>query len=86
MSRAPDDVDALLLRIRTMKWQTVTVVGSSGDRLARENAAALIATLDGMAAELASGSTPDGVRAVRERIEAIALLRDHAPMRRGSGA
>ena len=85
MSKAPGEVDALLIRIRTMKWQAVTVLSSSADGLAREDAAALVATLDGIASALARDLAPDAVQAARERIEGLARERDHAPVRRAAG-
>lgn len=85
MSKPPGEVDALLIRIRTMKWQAVTVLASSPDRLAREDAAALVATLDGIANALGRDFAPDAVKSARERIEALARDRDHAPRRRSAG-
>jgi hypothetical protein len=86
MSKAPDDVDALLLRIRTMKWQAVTVLSSSKSGLAREDAAALFATLDGIERTIRSGPAPEAIDAVKERIEILARLRDHEPLlRRAAG-
>ena len=85
MSKPPGEVDALLIRIRTMKWQAVTVLSSSRDGLAREDAAALVATLDGIACALGKDLAPEAVAAARERIEAIARERDHAPLRRAAG-
>jgi hypothetical protein len=85
MSKPPDEVDALLLRIRTMKWQAVTVLSSSGSGLAREEAAALFATLDGIECTMRSGPAPEAVKAFRERIETLARLRDHEPLRRAAG-
>jgi hypothetical protein len=85
MSKPPDDVDALLLRIRTMKWQAVTVLSSSGSGLAREEAAALFATLDGIESTIRSGAAPEAVKAVKERIETLARSRDHEPLRRAAG-
>ena len=68
-----------------MKWQAVTVLTSSPDRLAREDAAALIATLDGIASALGRDLSPDAINAARDRIEALARERDHAPLRRSAG-
>jgi hypothetical protein len=86
VSRPPAEADALLLRIRTMKWQAVTILASSTDGLAREDAAALIATLDGIVASVSSNPAPDIIKAARLRIEHIAILRDHEPRRRTAGA
>jgi hypothetical protein len=85
MSKPPDDVDTLLLRIRTMKWQAVTVLSSSRSGLAREDAAALFATLDGIEVTMRSGLEPEAIKAVKDRIEALARLRDHEPLRRAAG-
>jgi hypothetical protein len=85
VSKAPDDVDALLLRIRTMKWQAVTILSSSPNGLAREEAAALVATLDGIASALCNAPACEAIKAARDRIETLARLRDHAPARRTAG-
>ena len=85
VSKAPGEVDALLIRIRTMKWQAVSVLSSSRDGLAREDAAALIAALDGIACALARDLAPEAVQAARERIEGLARERDHAPLHRSAG-
>ena len=85
MSKPPGEVDALLIRIRTMKWQAVTILTTSPDGLAREDAAALIATLDGIASALGRDLAPDAINAARDRIEALARARDHAPLRRSAG-
>lgn len=85
MSKPPGEVDALLMRIRTMKWQAVTVLSCSPDGLAREDAAALVATLDGIASALGKDLTPEAVKAARDRVEALARARDHAPLRRSAG-
>ena len=81
MSKSPDEVGALLLRIATLKWQAVTVLWSSRDGLAREDAAALVATLDAIASAMRSQPEPEAIKAARERIELVATLRDHAPGR-----
>jgi hypothetical protein len=86
VSKAPSEADALLLRIRTMKWQAVTILASSTDGSAREDAASLIATLDGIVATVSRDPAPDILKAARLRIEHIAVLRDHEPRRRGAGA
>ncbi|MEO6009901.1 MAG: hypothetical protein ABIU38_17785 [Vicinamibacteraceae bacterium] len=85
MSKPPDEVDALLLRIRTMKWQAVTVLSSSRSGLAREEAAALVATLDGIASAMLMHPAPEAIKAARERIETLARLGDHEPLRRSAG-
>jgi hypothetical protein len=85
VSKPPGKVDALLLQIRTMKWQAVTVLSSSSNGLAREDAAALIATLDGIASALAGDPAPETVKAAEMRIEALARERDHPPLRRSAG-
>lgn len=85
MSKPPDEVDALLLRIRTMKWQAITILATSPSGLAREEAAADVATLDGIAAALRNVSEPGAIKAARERVEALARLRDHEPLRRSAG-
>jgi hypothetical protein len=85
LSKAPDDVDALLLRIATLKWQAVTVLSSSRDGLAREDAAAFVATLDAIESMLHRHPAPDALQAAKERIESLATLRDHAPERRTAG-
>jgi hypothetical protein len=85
VSKPPGDVDALLIRIRTMKWQAVTVLSTSSDGLAREDAAALVATLDGIAGALARETTPEALKLARERIETLARARDHAPRQRAAG-
>jgi hypothetical protein len=68
-----------------MKWQAVTVLSSSQDGLVREDAAALVATLDGIAGALVKDLAPEAVAAVRERLECLARARDHAPLRRSAG-
>jgi hypothetical protein len=85
MSKPPNEVDALLLRIRTMKWQAITTMATSPNGLAREDAAADVATLDGIACALRNVSEPDVIKAARERVEALARLRDHEPLRRSAG-
>ena len=84
MSKAPDDVATLLMRISTMKWQAVCVLASSPNRFAREEAAALVAALDGIVRSL-TNAAPDTIKAVQERLELMAQLRDHAPMRKSAG-
>ncbi len=85
MSKAPSEADAVLLRIRTMKWQAVTVLSSSPLGLAREDAAALVATLDGIASALRDDPAPETIKAARQRIESLARTRDHAPLHRTAG-
>jgi hypothetical protein len=85
LSKAPDEAAALLLRIATLKWQAVTVLASSSSGLAREDAAAFAADLDGIAATLCGSPPPDTVKTARERVEALARLRDHEPRRRTVG-
>ena len=85
MSKAPDDVDALLLHLRTLKWQAVTIIASSPSGSARENAAADFATLDAMATLLASHPGPKVVQAIKRRMESLALMRDHEPAVRTAG-
>jgi hypothetical protein len=85
MSKPPVEVDALLLRIRTMKWQAVTVLGSSRHGLTREEAAALVATLDGIASALGNDPAPEALKSARERIDALARAHDHEPLRRSAG-
>jgi hypothetical protein len=83
--KPPDDVHALLLRIRTMKWQAVSVLASSSSGLAREEAAALVATLDGIVCALRNNPEPAAVKAAAERVEALARFRDHEPRTRVAG-
>ena len=85
MSKPPDAVDALLLRVRTMNWQAVCVMSSSVNGLAREEAAALVATLDGIAAAIRNDPAPEAVKLAQERIESLAIVRDHEPWRRSAG-
>ena len=85
MSKSPDEIDALLLRVRTMKWQAVTVLSSSSSGLAREDAAALFATLVAIESALCNGPASETIKAARERIDALARLRDHEPLRRAAG-
>jgi hypothetical protein len=85
VSKSPDDAHALLLRIRTMKWQAVTVLGSSRHGLTREEAAALVATLDGIASALGKDPAPEALKAARERVEALARAHDREPLRRSAG-
>jgi hypothetical protein len=83
--KSSDDVAALLLRIRTMKWQAVTVLATSSNGLAREEAAALVATLDGIVAAVRNKPEPEAIKAAGERIDALARFRDHAPRTRAVG-
>lgn len=85
MSKPPDEAAALLLRIGTMKWQAVTVLATSPNGLAREDAAALVAMLDAIAQAMRCDPAPEVIRAARERVDAVAKLRDHAPLRRSTG-
>jgi hypothetical protein len=85
MSKPPDEVDALLIRIRTMKWQAVAVLSSSAHGLNREEAAAVVATMDGIASALSNDPAPETIKAARERLDALARLRDHEPLRRAAG-
>ena len=85
VSKPPDDVHALLLRIRTMKWQAVSVLASSSSGLAREEAAALVATLDGIVCAMRNQPEPAAIKAAAERIEALARFRDHEPRVRSAG-
>lgn len=85
MSKSPDAAGAVLIRIRTMKWHAVRVVSSSRSGVAREEAAALVATLDGIATALRSELAPETIKAFRERVERLALLHDHEPRTRGTG-
>ena len=85
MSKPPDAVDALLIRIRTMKWQAVTVLSSSSHGLTREEAAALIATMDGIVSALGNNPAPEALKAAKERLDALAKLRDHEPRSRTAG-
>jgi hypothetical protein len=83
--KSSDDVAALLLRIRTMKWQAVTVLATSSNGLAREEAAALVATLDGIVAAMRNKPEPAAIKAAAERVEALARFRDHEPRVRVAG-
>jgi len=85
LSQPPDEIDALLLRIRTMKWQAVTVLSSSSSGLAREDAAALFATLDAIESAIRNGPASETIKAVRERIDTLGRIRDHEPLRRAAG-
>ena len=85
MWKSSDDVAALLLRIRTMKWQAVTVLASSSNGLAREEAAAVVATLDGIVDAMRNKPEPDAIKAAVERIDALARFRDHEPRTRVAG-
>jgi hypothetical protein len=85
LSKPPDEADALLLQIATLKWQAVTVLSSSPHGLAREDAAAVVAMLDAIALALRSHPEPEAIKAARERLELVATLRDHAPRRRAAG-
>ena len=85
MSKPPDNVNALLLRIRTMKWQAVSVLAHSPSGLAREEAAAVVATLDGIVSAIRSDPEPAAIKAAAERVEALARYRDHAPRVRVAG-
>jgi hypothetical protein len=85
MSKAPDEVDAVLMRIATMKWQAVTTMSSSPNRLAREDAAAIAATLDSFASTLRRDVAPDVVKFVNARLEALVSQRDHPPRGRSAG-
>lgn len=85
MAKPPDEVDALLLRIRTMKWQAVGVLSSSRHGLNREEAAAVVAAMDGIASALAANPAPEVIKAAKERLDALARLRDHEPLRRAAG-
>jgi len=85
MSKPPDELDALLLRIRTMKWQAVTVLSSSSSGLAREEAAAVFATLDAIESAMRNGPASDAIKAARERIDSLGRIRDHEPLRRAAG-
>jgi hypothetical protein len=80
-----NDVDALLIRIRTLKWQAVTVTASSSDGLAREDAAALIATLDGIVMALGKDLAPEALEAAEARLDRLAKSRDHEPRHRSAG-
>jgi hypothetical protein len=73
------------MRISTMKWQAVSVVASSRHRLAREQAAALLATLDGITSTNRKDLEPEALKSAQARIESMAQLRDHAPKRRAAG-
>ena len=85
MSKPPDAVGALLLRLRTMKWQAICVMSSSGNGLAREEAAALVVTLDGIASAICNDPAPEAIKLAQERIEHLAIVRDHEPLRRSVG-
>lgn len=85
MSKPSDEVDALLLRIRTMKWQAVTVLSSSRGGASREEAAALVTTMDDIASAVSRNPAPEAVKAANERLDALARLRDHEPLRRAAG-
>lgn len=85
MSKLPDDVHALLLRIRTMKWQAVSVLASSSNGMAREEAAALVATLDAIASAIRSDPEPRAIKDAEARLDALARFRDHEPRRRAAG-
>ena len=85
VSKAPDAADALLLRIRTMKWQAVSILSSSTSGLAREDAAALVATLDGIELMMRNDPAPEVIKLAQERVEIIAVVRDHEPSRRAAG-
>ena len=85
MSKPPDEIDALLLRIRTVKWQAVTVLSSSSSGLLREEAAALFGALVAIESALRNRPASDAINAARERIDALCRLRDHEPLRRTAG-
>ncbi len=85
MAKGPDDADALLLRIRTMKWQAVSVLASSSNGLAREEAAAQLATLAGIESALRNSPEPEAVRVAKARVETLARMCDHEPLRRAAG-
>ena len=68
-----------------MKRQAITILATSPNGLAREEAAADVATLDGIASSLRNVSDPGAIKAARDRVEALARLRDHEPLRRAAG-
>jgi hypothetical protein len=68
-----------------MKWQAVTVLTSSPNGLAREEAAALVATLNAIASIICNEPAPEAIKSAQERIERLARLRDHAPATRSAG-
>ena len=68
-----------------MKWQAVRVMSSSMNGLAREEAAALVVTLDSIASAIRSDPAPEAIELAQERIERLAIVRDHEPLRRSAG-
>lgn len=85
MGKPRDEVDAVLIRIATMKWQAVTIMSSSPSRFAREDAAALAATLDGLVSILRSDVGSDVLTFVTGKLDSLASQRDHVPRRRSAG-
>ena len=85
MSKAPDDADALLLQLRTLKWQAVSVLASSKNRLAREDAAADFATMDAWCKVLGNNPGPEVVKAIKRKLDSLAAMRDHEPNVRAAG-
>jgi hypothetical protein len=68
-----------------MKWQAATAMSSSTIGLVRGEAAALFATLAGIECALHSDPTPGAITCMRERLETMARMRDHAPLSRAVG-
>jgi hypothetical protein len=71
--------------MRTMKWQAVSVMASSTNGLAREDAAAIVAVVDGITSALGRDLAPETLKAAEELVEALAREKDHAPLRRSAG-
>jgi hypothetical protein len=65
-----------------MKWHALQVASSSRSSVARAEAGALVATLDGIATALRGDLAPETIGAFRERVERLALLHDHEPRAR----
>ena len=63
--------EKLLMRIRAVKWQANTILSSSPEGLAREEAAAIVAELQALEAVARDAKTEDAIGTCEEHIQAI---------------
>ena len=73
--------EKLLMRIRAVKWQATTILSSSPDGRAREEAAAIVAELQALDTAAREATTEDAMGRCEEQVQAIdarlGLVRAH---------
>lgn len=65
--------ETLMMRIRTLKWQAITIQGRGANLTAREEAGAILADLTSVEVSMADASSPVALQDAEDRVDAISL-------------